>query len=149
MITGSMVDPPYRINSSRRKWRRWFRVVVHSPGSHAIAQCDRLESFVILKTMPILTAHHQTNQPLMLLKQLCRLAINLFRWVVIAALQIFTLLLYTRYSSPAEPDVANYLYDSLSPRDKREAQRYSKRVSLGCYWKMLPFDVWNSGKKIV
>jgi hypothetical protein len=35
--------------------------------------------------------------------------------------------------SPAEPDVANYLYDSLSPRDKREVHRYSKKVSLGYY----------------
>ena len=36
-------------------------------------------------------------------------------------------------ASPAEPDVANYLYDSLSPRGKREVHRYSKIVSLGYY----------------
>ncbi|MBN1318148.1 MAG: GNAT family N-acetyltransferase [Anaerolineales bacterium] len=31
-------------------------------------------------------------------------------------------------ASRAEPDVANYLYDSLSPRDKRKVHRYSKKV---------------------
>jgi len=31
-------------------------------------------------------------------------------------------------ASSAEPDVSNYLYDSLSPRDKREVHRYSKKV---------------------
>jgi ribosomal protein S18 acetylase RimI-like enzyme len=31
-------------------------------------------------------------------------------------------------ASSAEPHVANYLYDSLSPQDKREVHRYSKRV---------------------
>ena len=32
-------------------------------------------------------------------------------------------------ASPAEPAVANYLYDSLSPQNKREVHRYVKRVS--------------------
>ena len=31
-------------------------------------------------------------------------------------------------ASSAEPDVANYLYDSLSPKTKREVHRYSKEV---------------------
>ena len=31
-------------------------------------------------------------------------------------------------ASPAEPDVANYLYDSLSPKTKRDVHRYSKKV---------------------
>lgn len=31
-------------------------------------------------------------------------------------------------ASRAEPDVANYLYESLSPRDRREIHRYSKKV---------------------
>lgn len=33
-------------------------------------------------------------------------------------------------ASSAEPNVANYLYESLSPRNKREVHRYSKKVSL-------------------
>ncbi|MCP5098722.1 MAG: GNAT family N-acetyltransferase [Chloroflexi bacterium] len=32
-------------------------------------------------------------------------------------------------ASSAEPDIANYLYESLSPRDKREVHRYSKKVA--------------------
>lgn len=34
-----------------------------------------------------------------------------------------------KIASRAEPDVSNYLYESLSPRDKREVHRYSKKVS--------------------
>lgn len=32
-------------------------------------------------------------------------------------------------ASPAEPDVANYLYDALSPKTRREVHRYVKNTT--------------------